>query len=100
MGMVGGFSAAPLVNDGEVGKPSFNAYVHQRLSGFDARPSQGSVRRGQSTRMVVTRNSFPITTRTCWLTVHSKMSSAWRRGCALVRCAMSARRWCSETLPT
>ena len=35
-----------VVNDGEVGKPSFNAYVHQRLSGFDARPSQGSVRRG------------------------------------------------------
>jgi 5-methyltetrahydropteroyltriglutamate--homocysteine methyltransferase len=35
-----------VVNDGEVGKPSFNAYVHQRLSGFEARAAQGSVRRG------------------------------------------------------
>jgi 5-methyltetrahydropteroyltriglutamate--homocysteine methyltransferase len=35
-----------VVNDGEVGKPSFSAYVNQRLSGFEARPAQGSVRRG------------------------------------------------------
>ncbi|HEY2594313.1 MAG TPA: cobalamin-independent methionine synthase II family protein [Chloroflexota bacterium] len=35
-----------VVNDGEVGKPSFTAYVNQRLSGFEARPAQGSVRRG------------------------------------------------------
>jgi 5-methyltetrahydropteroyltriglutamate--homocysteine methyltransferase len=35
-----------VVNDGEVGKPSFQGYVNQRLSGFEARPAQGSVRRG------------------------------------------------------
>lgn len=27
-----------IVNDGEVGKPSFSAYVMERLSGFEARP--------------------------------------------------------------
>ena len=35
-----------VVNDGEVGKPSFSAYVHQRLSGFEPRPADGNVRRG------------------------------------------------------
>ncbi|MBV9602981.1 MAG: cobalamin-independent methionine synthase II family protein [Chloroflexi bacterium] len=35
-----------VVNDGEVGKPSFAAYVNQRLSGFEPRPRQGAVRRG------------------------------------------------------
>ena len=27
-----------VVNDGEVGKPSFQAYVMERLSGFEAKP--------------------------------------------------------------
>ena len=34
-----------VVNDGEVGKPSFQGYVNQRLSGFEPRPPQGSVAR-------------------------------------------------------
>jgi 5-methyltetrahydropteroyltriglutamate--homocysteine methyltransferase len=35
-----------VVNDGEVGKPSFTAYMNQRLSGFEPRPRQGAARVG------------------------------------------------------
>ncbi|MBV9583235.1 MAG: cobalamin-independent methionine synthase II family protein [Chloroflexi bacterium] len=35
-----------VINDGEVGKPSFSAYVNQRLSGFEPRSRPDSVRRG------------------------------------------------------
>jgi 5-methyltetrahydropteroyltriglutamate--homocysteine methyltransferase len=35
-----------VVNDGEVGKPSFMRYIHRRLSGFEARPSQDGPSRG------------------------------------------------------
>jgi 5-methyltetrahydropteroyltriglutamate--homocysteine methyltransferase len=34
-----------IVNDGEVGKPSFNAYVLERLSGFEVRLPSGGVPR-------------------------------------------------------
>jgi len=35
-----------VVNDGEVGKPSFRGYVNQRLSGFEARQPAGDAQRG------------------------------------------------------
>ena len=34
-----------VVNDGEAGKPSFNAYIMERLSGFEVRPSLAVPRR-------------------------------------------------------
>jgi 5-methyltetrahydropteroyltriglutamate--homocysteine methyltransferase len=35
-----------VVNDGEVGKPSFRGYVNERLSGFEARRAEGGPQRG------------------------------------------------------
>ena len=34
-----------IVNDGEVGKPSFNNYILERLSGFEVRPAASTERR-------------------------------------------------------
>jgi 5-methyltetrahydropteroyltriglutamate--homocysteine methyltransferase len=35
-----------VVNDGEVGKPSFMGYIHRRLTGFESRPSHDRPGRG------------------------------------------------------
>ena len=72
-----------VVNDGEVGKPSFQGYVNQRLSGFEARGRRrAACAVDRSIPTAATRENFRTTTTTCWRTVHSRTPSAWRRACA------------------
>jgi 5-methyltetrahydropteroyltriglutamate--homocysteine methyltransferase len=91
-----------IVNDGEVGKPSFQAYVLERMSGFEARPVPEGAARPSGPIDPNGRDAQQFPDYYEYVLAHSPFANTIRMApaCVSVQCAMWVSGWCSVTLRT